>query len=364
MIIKELLLYILVIATATSACSKKDNNNAPDDPGDPTNGTVDFKPTTTLVAGSVTEFGSTTNTTPLNARFSGITKLVLDNRDNKTAFYVIDQSDADLRIIDDKGVRTVSNVVGVYGLAQGICLAPGGAGKVYITSGYGQLVELDVNRAYDWGTNPRVIIDRNAPNGNITGVGGTHGLVADANGNIYLGNSYYNTVTQYNPATKTIVPFAGKPLKEMTEEVPPFADGNATTKAVFGNVADVAITQGGKMYVADRLYRTIREVENGNVRALFSPSPYPYENYIQPSVDGTLDKAKSGMIRYVAVPAGDKNRVFFTTSGTLRLILLNENRVISLATFSEGIYGIAPTADGKTVYVVKGHGIVKVELGK
>jgi hypothetical protein len=278
--------------------------------------------------------------------------------------YVIDQSDADLRIIDDKGVRTVSNVVGVYGLAQGICLAPGGAGKVYITSGYGQLVEFDVNRAYEWGTNPKVLIDRNTPNGSITGVGGTRGLADDANGNIYLGNSYYNTVTQYNPATKTIVPFAGKPLKEMTEEVPPFADGNATTKAVFGNVADVAITPNGKMYVADRLYRTIREVENGNVRALFSPSPYPYENYIQPSVDGTLDKAKSGMIHYVAVPVGDRNRIFFTTSGTLRVILLNENRVVSLVTFSEGIKGIAPTADGKTVYVVRGNGIVKVELGK
>lgn len=363
MIFKELLLYILVITTATSSCSKKDNNS-PDDPDNGTGGTVDFNPKTTLIAGSVTEYGSTTNTTPLNARFYGVTKLVLDSRDNKTALYLIDQSDADLRIIDDNGVRTVSNIVGVYALAQGICLAPGGAGKVYITSGYGQLVEFDVNRPYDWGTNPQVLIDRNTPNGSITGVGGTRGLVADANGNIYLGNSYYNTVTRYNLATKTIVPFAGKPLKEMTEEVPPFADGDATTKAIFGNVADLAVTAGGKMYVADRLYRTIREVENGNVKTLFSPSPYPYENYIHPSIDGTLDKAKSGMIKYVAVPAGDKNRIFFTTAGTLRLILLNENQVISLVTFGEGIYGIAPTEDGKTVYAVRGNGIVKIELGK
>lgn len=363
MIIKELILYMLVITTATSACSKKDNNTT-DNPDNSNGGTTDFKPKTTLIAGSVTEYGATTNTTPLNARFYGITKLILDTRDSKTALYLIDQSDADLRIIDDNGVRTVSNIVGVFGLAQGICMAPGGAGKIYITSGYGQLVEFDVNRAYEWGTNPRVLIDRNTPNGSITGVGGTRGVGADVNGNIYLGNSYYNTVTKYNPATKTIVPFAGKPLKEMTEEVPPFADGNATTKAVFGNVADLAVTTGGKMYVADRLYRTIREVENGNVRALFSPSPYPYENYIQASVDGTLDKAMSGMIRYVAVPAGDKNRIFFTTSGTLRLILLNENRVVSLVTFSEGIYGIAPTEDGKTVYAVRGNGVVKIELGK
>lgn len=362
MFIKELLLYILAITTAASACSKKDNK-APDNVDNATRGTADFKPKTTLIAGAVAEYGATTNTSPLNARFSGITKLILDNRDNKTALYVIDQSDADLRIINENGVRTVSNIVGVYGLAQGICLAPGGAGKIYITSGYGQLVEFDVNRSYEWGTNPRVLIDINAPNGNITGVGGTCGLVADANGNIYLGNSYYNTVTKYNPASKTIVPFAGKPLKEMTEEVPPFADGDATTKAVFGNVADLAVTTGGKMYVADRLYRTIREVENGNVKSLFNPSPYPYENYIQPSVDGTLDKAKSGMIKYVAVPAGDKNRIFFTTSGTLRLILLNENQVISLVTFGEGIYGIAPTEDGKTVYAVRGNGIVKIELG-
>lgn len=359
MIIKELLLFILVITTATSSCSKK-TNDSPDNPGD----AGDFNPVTTLIAGSIAEYGAATNTTPLTARFSGITKLVLDNRNNKVALYVIDQSDADLRIIDDNGVRTVSNIVGVYGLAQSICLAPGGAGKVYITSGYGQLVEFDVNRPYDWGTNPRVIIDRNASNGNIAGVGGTRGLVADVNGNIYLGNSYYNAVTRYNPATKTIVPFAGKPLKEMTDEVPSFADGQATANAVFGNVVDLAVTADGRMYVADRLYRTIRAVENGQVKALFSPSPYAYENYIQPSVDGDLDKARSGMIHYVAVPAGDKNRVFFSTSGTLRLILLNENRVVSLCQFAEGIHGIAPAADGKTVYAVRGNGIVKIELSK
>jgi hypothetical protein len=349
---------LLALIIMGLSCSKKDSPHT-----DPVNNTG-FNPQVTLIAGSITELGSTTNTTPLNARFGGITKLLLDTRDNKNILYLIDQNDADLRIIDGNNVRTISNVVGVYALAQSLALAPGGAGIIYITSGFGQLVQLDVNQPYNWGVNPKVIIDRNVPNGNITGVGGTRGLAVGTDGNVYLGNSYINAVTLFNPNTKQISPFAGVPLPDQASQIPPFSDGNATSKAVFGNVSDLAISSAGKLYIADRLYRTIRKVDNGNVSALFTPSPYPYENYIQQSVDGPLDKARSGMIRYVAIPANKENRIFFATSGVLRVILLDEQRVESIVQFSEGIHGIAPTPDGKTVYIVRGNGVAKIELNK
>lgn len=354
--------FLILLAFLSMACScTKKQSSSPEQ----TNNDPGFTIKVTLIAGSLMEYGSATNTTPLNARFSGLTKLILDTRDNKTVLYAIDQNDADLRIIEGNQVRTVSNIAGVYGLAQSICLAPGGAGHVYFTSGYGQLNKFDVNQPFNEGTNPAVIIDRNVPNGNKTGVGGTRGLAMSTTGSdIYLGNSYINSITRYNVNTKTITSFAGVPLAEMSDEIPPFSDGDALNKAIFGNVADIAINGEGKLYVADKLYRTIRVIENGQVKALFTPSPYPYPNYIQPTVDGPLDKAKSGMIHYIAIPANDKNRIFFTTSGTLRLILLNEKKVVSLGVFEEGIHGIAVTSDGKTVYAARGHGIVKIELGK
>ncbi len=52
----------------------------------------------------------------------------------------------------------------------------------------------------------------------INGVGGTHGLATAPNGDIYFGNSYYNTITRYNFNTKTIVPFAGYPLVNMSDK--------------------------------------------------------------------------------------------------------------------------------------------------
>ncbi|MDF2193180.1 hypothetical protein [Paraflavitalea sp. CAU 1676] len=358
--VKSVLYYLLSGAIGWTSCDKDDAQT----PADPTPGDTEITVQVTPVAGSETEYGSTTDVAPLNARFFGITKLALDTRDNKTALYLIDQSDADLRIVEGNKVRTVSNIMGVYALAQSICLAPGGAGKVYITSGYGQLVLFDVNLPYEWGVNPKVIIDRNAVNGTRTGVGGTRGIAVDANGDIFLGNAYVNAVTKVNNSSHTITAFAGVPLPDQANETPPFADGDALTKAVFGNVSDVCINKAGKLYVADRLYRTIREIDGGKVKALFTPSPYPYENYIQPSVDGALKDAKSAMISYVAVPQDNSNRIFFCTSGGLRLILLDEQRVITLKQFPQGIHGMAVAADGKTVYIASGYGVVKVALSK
>src|SRR5687767_6522804 len=93
---------LLALIIMGLSCSKKDSPHT-----DPVNNTG-FNPQVTLIAGSITELGSTTNTTPLNARFGGITKLLLDTRDNKNILYLIDQNDADLRIIDGNNVRTIS----------------------------------------------------------------------------------------------------------------------------------------------------------------------------------------------------------------------------------------------------------------
>ncbi|HEX2630219.1 MAG TPA: hypothetical protein VHM26_14430 [Chitinophagaceae bacterium] len=348
---------LIAFSSLASWCTNTSSSERPVDD-------IVFNPKITLIAGSLTEYGSVTNTSGVNARFSGLTKLALDTRDGRTILYAIDQSDADLRIIEGDKVKTISNIVGVYALAQGLCLAPGGAGNIYITSGYGQLVQFDINKPFNDKTNPQVIIERNAANGTINGVGGTHGLATAPNGDIYLGNSYYNTITRYNFNTKTIVPFAGVPLVKMSDEIPAFTDGDALNKAIFGGVADIAINRDGKIYVADKNYRTIREIDNGKVKALFPPSPYSYPNYVQPSVDGSLVKVKSGMIHYIAIPANDNNRIFFATSGALRVILLDAKKVITIAKFKEGIHGLAVSADGKTIYAARGYGIVKIELDK
>jgi hypothetical protein len=353
------LFILFAFSTLASWCT-----NTGSSPAKEINSTIVFDPKITLIAGSLTEYGTVTNISPLNARFSGLTKLALDTRDNRHILYAIDQSDADLRIIEGDSVRTISNIVGVYGLAQGLCLAPGGSGNIYITSGYGQLVRFNINKPFEEKINPQVVIDRNVSNGTIIGVGGTYGLVTSANGDIYLGNSYYNSITRYSAGAKTISPFAGVPLAVMSDEIPPFADGDALNKAVFGIVADIAINKNGKIYVADKSYRTIREIDNGKVKTLFPPSPYSYPNYVQPSVDGSLDKARSGMIHYIAIPANDNNRIFFATSGALRVILLDIKKVVTIVKFKEGIHGLTVSADGKTVYAARGYGIVKIELGQ
>jgi hypothetical protein len=357
-----LFIYFIAAAILWSSCTKDDQQITPGT--NPPPASNDFHLTTTLIAGSETEYGSATDNSPLDARFFAITKIVLDTRENKNVLYVLDQSDADLRIIDGNHVTTVHDIAGIFALAQSICLAPGKAGLLYITSGYGQLLLFDANQEYERDINPKVIIDRDAINGTQTGLGGTRGLAVDDNGDIYLGNSYINAVTKYDVNSQQISPFAGVPLADMADETPPFADGNAITEAVFGDVRDIALGKDGKLYVADRSYRTIREISNGNVKALFNPSPYPYENYIQPSVDGALSEARSAMINYIAIPAQNKNRVFFCTDGMLRVLLLDEKRVISLKQFQHTISGLATAPDGKTLYVVSGYGIIKVQLDK
>ena len=70
------------------------------------------------------------------------------------------------------------------------------------------------------------------------------------------------------------------------------------------------------------------------------------------------------MIHYISIPANNDNRIFFATSGSLKLILLDVKKVVTIVKFKEGIHGIAVSADGKTVYAARGYGIVKIELDK
>ncbi len=63
------------------------------------------------------------------------------------------------------------------------------------------------------------------------------------------------------------------------------------------------------------------------------------------------------MIHYIAIPANDNNRIFFATSGALRVILLDAKKVITIAKFKEGIHGLAVSADGKTIYAARGYGM-------
>jgi hypothetical protein len=363
--LKNVFLFGAISMIALSSC-KKDVIDGPSNGG---GGNISAD--VTLIAGSPTEFASVDNTNPLTARFYGPKKLLW--HDKTKTLYILDASGTTyLRKLDQNGVSTVAPYTfGLHSEAFDIALAPDVAGSLLVTTSLGRLMKLDPTVPIS-ATNPSIIIDWRNSNDvpkaenavgslDVASIDGGYGLaVIDAN-TLYFSSSYLKTIRKvhFPNVGNEVTAFAGKPTSSVAAPAWPFADG-VGEQATFGEISDMTSDMHGNIYVADPGYCVIRKITPaGQVSTFLTPAPIVSQSYYK-NEDGTLTTAKGGSLNHVAV-SRDGKRLFFATPGSLRLALLDEDRVVTIAQFKEGINGIAVTPDGKKVYVSSGYAIYTAE---
>lgn len=358
----KFLSMLCISITACSACKKEQNSTSIQNPVPASK--------VTLIAGSATVSGNSDHANPLDARFQRMGKITWDHRNN--SLYILDAaSTSHLRKLNQDGVTTIANAAfGVFNEAYDVCLAPDGAGYLYVTTSMGQLMKVNSSAPFNAG-NPSILIDwiradgSQKTDGNAIGslddaaISGPHGLTAVPTGKLYFSNSHYLTIHQvdFSNIGNEVSFFAGKPTTGVSAPAFPFADG-AGNIATFGGIKDMVSDNAGNVYVADDEYGTVRKITpDGTVSAYLTPTPNTHTYYL--NQDGTLSTARSGSVKHVAVKQ-DGSIIFFATQSALRAIIPSRDKVITLAKFPDNINGIAVTPDGKEVYVACNYGIYKV----
>jgi hypothetical protein len=362
MLLKNVLVIAFSALTACCSCQKKKESTG----GGATN---QFNVTVSTIAGKIGDHGNAEDGIGSAARFWNPTKMIYDNRNS--TLYVADGTA--IRSIDQNNeVKTYVpfTVLGNYDDIFDICLAPGTAGgTLYITTKYNDLWKIEPD-----GTSFKTtkIIDKDGGNetGNLNSgneLDGPHGVAIGKNGEIYVYNTYWNTLhrirlTSLNPVTGSIEPFAGKPLDTEQGSSWPYKDGQGETATFNSRTMDIAADANGNIYVADDDNRLLRKVStDGMVTSMFQYS-------LGDDKDGPVSVATSNGVTQVAANQ-DGSIIFFTSYGyfnqhpTLRMVRPG-NDVITLAgeehNMQDGdgqtagfgtIGGIAATPDGKTVYV-------------
>jgi sugar lactone lactonase YvrE len=358
----KILSLLCISITACSACKKEQNSSAIQNPVPASK--------VALVAGSATVSGISDHANPLDARFQRLGKITWDHRNN--SLYILDAaSTSHLRKLDQAGITTIANAAfGVFNEGYDICLAPDGAGYLYVTTSMGQLMKVNTTVPLNAG-NPSILIDwiradgSQKADGNAIGslddaaISGPHGLAAVPGGKLYFSNSHYLTIHQvdFSETGNEVSFFAGKPTTGVSAPAFPFADGAGIT-ATFGGINDMVSDNLGNVYVADHEYGTVRKISpDGTVSTYLTPTPNTHTYY--DDLDGTLSTARAGSVKHVGVKQ-DGSVIFFATPRTLRAIIPSRNSVVTIAKFNDTINGIAVTPDGKEVYVACNYGIYKV----
>jgi hypothetical protein len=323
-----------------------------------------------LVAGSATKSGDKDDSNPLDARFVRLGTLAWDDR-NKTLYVLDAAATSNLRKVNQQGVHTVAKAAfGVFNEGFAICLAPGAAGYLYVTTSLGQLLKVNTIGAFN-SSNPTPVVDWVKADGSRkldenktgsldeAGISGPHGLATVPGGKIYFANSYFLTIHQvnFNNPGNEVTEFAGNPTNGVSSPAFPFANGQGNN-ATFGEINDMDADNNGNVYVADGGYCVVRKINaSGLVSAFMIPAPNTHTYYN--NNDGSIQTAQSGTVKHVAV-SRDGSIIYFATPGTLRAIIPAKKIVIIIAKFNDSISGIATTPDGKEVYVASRLGIYKV----
>jgi hypothetical protein len=239
-----------------------------------------------------------------------------------------------------------------------------------VTTSLGKLMKLDPTAPIS-ATNPSIIIDRLNSDGfpkeentvgslDVASIDGGYGLtVTDAN-TLYFSSSYLKTIRKVNFANvgNEVTAFAGKPTSSVADPAWPLSNGRGL-QATFGEINDMTSDGNGNIYVADPGYVVLRKITpSGQVSSFLTPTANTSTGYL--NQDGTLSTAKANNVNHVAV-SKDGKRLFFATPGSLRLALLDEDRVVTIAQFKEYINGITVTPDGKKVFVSSNYAIYTVE---
>jgi sugar lactone lactonase YvrE len=225
---------------------------------------------TTTIAGSVTNSG-TADGTNSNARFSLPHNVAVDTNGN---LYVADTSNETIRKVTPAGTNwvttTIAGSAGNYGSADGTNsdaqfyfpagIAVDGSGSLYVADTYNNTIRKVTPVGTNWVTS--TIAGSVTNSGSADGTNSNarfncpYGIAMDAaNGNLYVADTYNNTIRKVTPVgtnwvTTTI---AGLALNDGS------TDGTNST-ARFSSPVGIAVDGDGNIYVADMSNNTIRKV--------------------------------------------------------------------------------------------------------
>ncbi len=174
--------------------------------------------------------------------------------------------------------------------------------------------------------------------GNVDGQGaaarfrGGGGAAVDSSGNIYIADSYNDTVRKVTPGG-VVSTLAGSPGVIGT------VDGTGSA-ASFNDPAGIAVDSTGNIYVADYADNTIRKVTQAGVVTTLAGSP-SHKGPVAESADGTGTSAGFFHPDGVAVDGQGNIYVADSGNGTIRKIT-----PAGVVTTLAGLVGITGTKDG------------------
>jgi kumamolisin len=181
--------------------------------------------------------------------------------DGSGDLYIADYSNNVIREIAPDG--TVSTP---YGSASGHAGSSNGAGNAALFKTPNSVAADSDNNLYVADTGNNII--RKISGGTVSTLAGTddafdspEGITVDGSGNVYVADTGNNTIREITPGGVVSV-LAGQ------TGVSGFADGDATSEALFNGPSGVAVDSAGNVYVADFGNAVIREISSGTVTTI------------------------------------------------------------------------------------------------
>jgi sugar lactone lactonase YvrE len=297
----------------------------------------------TTLAGRATE-GSTDGAGP-GARFNQPSALVFDSAGN---LYVADTANNVIRkIAPDGAVSTFAGTAGNQGTADGTGGAarfngPQGltidiAGNIYVADTYNDTIRK---------ITPSAVVSTIAGTaqsaGSADGLGAAArfhfpgGVAVASNGNIYVADGYNHTIRKIAP-DRTVTTVAG------SAGLSGSSDGTGSA-ARFNNPQGIAVDQSGNIYVSDTDNSTIRLVAPGGVVTTYAGRPGEPGGFGQ-ALDGPRDSARfSSPVGITTDPGGYVYVVDYYNNTVRRIDAAGATTIAGNGTLSGSADGIGPAA--------------------
>lgn len=276
------------------------------------------------------------NGTGTAAEFSYPSGSTLDSLNN---LYVADYNDNAIREVTPSGVTGTTGVVSTpYGSLTGQAGSSNGSGNSALFKTPNSIVADGANNLYVADTGNNVV--RKISGGTVstfaTGFNLPEGIAIDGSGNLYVADTGNDVIKKITPGGAVSV-LAGQ------SGTGGYADGSATSQALFNGPSGVAVDSLGDVFVADFGNEVVREITSGTVKTVagqggvagYMDGP-PSETLFNGPNGVGVDSANNVYITDSLVPATTS-----TIAGNNLLRKMNSSGVVSTLAGTAGIAGSA-----------------------